>query len=158
MKQKTSKKDEKKISKSPSPSKDKNKNQSAIQKAQLRKEKEYEKYILLLNKLLTSEMTEDCPVVLNSSIAELQGMNFSERERESMFAVLNSERINAPILSGSVKLRYRIELAAVLLSLVIAKAHNACETHRILKPNNFVEMLTGLTVRRAKEILKQRNS
>ncbi|MFM7084343.1 MAG: hypothetical protein ACKOW3_04990 [Hyphomicrobium sp.] len=158
MKSKSSIKKGKKGGKSAAPHKDKNNKSLATQRAELRKEKEYEKYAVLLNKLLTSEMTEECPVILNTSIAELQDMNFSERERESMITVLNAEKINAPILSGTVKLRYRIELAAALLTFVISKAQSACETHRISRPNNFVEMLLGLTVKRAKEILNQRNS
>ena len=152
----TQKKD-KKIKKTPKLAKDKNPVALASLRAQLRKEKEYEKFSFLLNNLLNSEISEECTVILTSSISELQGMNFSERERECMIAVLNAEKINSPILSGSVKLRYRIELAAALLTQVITKALSACETHRVSRPNNFVDMLLGLTVKRAKEMMSQKN-
>lgn len=158
MKSSPSHKKHKKLKNISGPLKDKKIKLDAIQRAQLRKQKEYEKYALLLQNLLTTEMTEDCPIILNTSIPEFQGMNFSERERECMLTVLNAEKINSPILSGTVKLRYRIELAASLLTLVMTKAHSVCENHSIQKPNNFIEMLIGLTVKRAKEIMAQRNS
>lgn len=142
----------------PSLSKEQNRKLLASEKAKLRKEKEYEKLSLLLYNFLAAEISEDCPVILNTSISELQGMNFSDRERECMMAVLNAEKINAPILSGSVKLRYRIELAAALLSLVVTKAHTVCDINRISKPNAFVDMLIGIIGKRAKEIMTQRLS
>lgn len=107
--------------------------------------------MLVLNGILGDARGRN--IQLNSTIAELAGLGFTEAERDCFLAILHAEKHNFP--PGGVALRFRIELAAAFLSTLISHAYDAAEGAGISDPDNFAEVAIDLAVERGREVWAQ---
>lgn len=86
----------------------------------------------------------------NTNIFELQNLKMTRDEQSCLLAMMRAEEAHMP--KGGAAMRYRIELAAVTLAMVIHQSYAAAEAGAMGDPEIFAEVMTELAVKRAKEV------
>ncbi len=105
---------------------------------------------MLVEGLIGFKEDKSRTIEIPTHIFALRKLKVTKAELNCLRAVMQAEEENMPTTGAA--MRYRIELAAVTLAMVINQSYNAAEAGQMEDPDVFSDVMIEHVIERAKEI------
>jgi hypothetical protein len=113
------------------------------------------KFSMFLLSMIGKQDDPKRQIEVPTAIYELRSLKISNEEAACLDATMSAEAQNFPVSTGGVAMRYRVELAAAFLAMVIDQSYSSTEALKKLEPDIMAQVMIDLTVARAREIWAQ---